>query len=602
MGEWGASAGPDPSVTLRADIATARADAGTQRDVLRALREASRPLFSRAAISYFFIGIGIVLRSVQYFSNRSLSFDESLLALNITLKSFGELTDTLDFNQAAPLGFLQVEKLFVEIFGNGEYSLRLFPFLGSIAALFLFHRAAKRLVDPNAALLALALFAVYEPFIFFSATAKQYAIDVAVALLLYAWVAVAPVERLKAPGFLAYTVVGALVVWLSHPSGFILAAIGVVTALRLAWRADWMRLSLCALAYTGWLLSFMLQYFLSRATIVQLQASFGRDSPNRPFIATPSPAEESALSRVVDSLTYVVGIEDTASGEPLLEGIAGAGVSLSHLVSAVAFVAAAIGFISLVRSRRASAALLTLPALLAGLAAVLGRYPLAGRTVLFVIPAFVLMAAQGVVQLAKLIPVRRTSLVRGVLTLLLIASVVAVAVQHVARSHVDGGIKAAVEHLAEHGRPGDTLYLAYPAQYAFRYYAECDCSDQRAFALWPMARARGGRSQFAPVLASRRPSFILGLRRGRRADTAHYIRDLQWLRGRERVWVLLHDEGLDPDGTKNLLLYLESIGTREQSVGDDEYPRTRSALYLFDLRTKETSPRAVPRGRVTLES
>ena len=78
--------------------------------------------------------IGIVLRLRQYLLNRSLWSDEASLAVNLVTRSFGELTQLLDYHQAAPIGFLFIEKLFIIIFGNHDYVMRLFPLFAGILA------------------------------------------------------------------------------------------------------------------------------------------------------------------------------------------------------------------------------------------------------------------------------------------------------------------------------------------------------------------------------------------------------------------------------------------------------------------------------------
>ncbi|MDY7021785.1 MAG: hypothetical protein SWJ54_10560, partial [Cyanobacteriota bacterium] len=79
-------------------------------------------------LSIVFVFFGILVRLVQYLHNRSLWFDEANLALNIVNRSYLQLLSPLDNNQAAPPGFLWIEKLSIQLFGNNEYALRLFPF------------------------------------------------------------------------------------------------------------------------------------------------------------------------------------------------------------------------------------------------------------------------------------------------------------------------------------------------------------------------------------------------------------------------------------------------------------------------------------------
>ena len=69
-------------------------------------------------LSWLIIVFGIVVRLVQYLSNRSLWADEAALALNIVNRSYSELGQPLDYDQAAPIGFLWLEKLAIDIFGN----------------------------------------------------------------------------------------------------------------------------------------------------------------------------------------------------------------------------------------------------------------------------------------------------------------------------------------------------------------------------------------------------------------------------------------------------------------------------------------------------
>ena len=75
-------------------------------------------------------------RRVQAVEPELARADEAMIALNIERRSYAELFGTLDFNQAAPLGFLWLEKAAVQLLGPSELALRLWPLLAGIAALF----------------------------------------------------------------------------------------------------------------------------------------------------------------------------------------------------------------------------------------------------------------------------------------------------------------------------------------------------------------------------------------------------------------------------------------------------------------------------------
>src|SRR5258707_1345114 len=89
------------------------------------------------------ITLGALLRLVLYLRNRSLWYDEALLALNILHRPFAGLFATLDYHQSAPIGFLVLEKLATKIGGGSEFVLRFTPLVFGIGALFLFSQVAR---------------------------------------------------------------------------------------------------------------------------------------------------------------------------------------------------------------------------------------------------------------------------------------------------------------------------------------------------------------------------------------------------------------------------------------------------------------------------
>ena len=77
--------------------------------------------------------VGIALRVIEFVRGRPLWLDEAMLSLNIAARSFVQLARPLDYDQSAPLAYLWLERLVVNIGGVNEPSLRALPFVAGLA-------------------------------------------------------------------------------------------------------------------------------------------------------------------------------------------------------------------------------------------------------------------------------------------------------------------------------------------------------------------------------------------------------------------------------------------------------------------------------------
>jgi hypothetical protein len=112
-----------------------------------------------ALIPAAIIMLGIALRLSDYLQNYSLNHDDICLALNLIQRDAAGLMRTLDFDQAAPLACLWMERLVVVAIGYHERALRLLPFLFGCAALPLMWRVSLELMPRFEAVIALGLLA-----------------------------------------------------------------------------------------------------------------------------------------------------------------------------------------------------------------------------------------------------------------------------------------------------------------------------------------------------------------------------------------------------------------------------------------------------------
>src|SRR5262249_19961709 len=180
----------------------------------------------RFAMAAVLLG-GLAVRAWEYLGNASLWMDELSLSESILNRSLPDLlVQPLTLRPAAPPGFLAAVQISTLLFGTSELALRLPSFLVTLASLFLFAPVARRYLSGWTAVLATALFAIGFPFFHYGAEMKQYAGDIAVALLLLLVAFDISRESPSKGDYVRAAVAGAIGVWYSMPAAFMLAGLG----------------------------------------------------------------------------------------------------------------------------------------------------------------------------------------------------------------------------------------------------------------------------------------------------------------------------------------------------------------------------------------
>ncbi len=525
---------------------------------------------SRAALvwtGWVFIGLGCALRTFQYVANRSLAIDESFLALNLIEKSPQQLLRALDFNQAGPLGFLEAQKVAITVFGRSEYALRLLPFLASLLAVVLFYRIASRVLRPRAATLAVAVFALLDPLILYSATAKQYALDVAGAVLILQAALIVERRPLCGRRLLALGAFGAVLVWFSHAAVFGLAALAGLLALRVLESRKWILAPMVLAVVALWSVSFALQYVLSRSSLSGILGAFQQGGGDA---FKPTGSGPTWFVDTIDRLRYVVGLEDAASGQPVLASLA---PEVNRSLAVLIVIVGVVGFVSLLRRRARLALMLGVPPGLAAVASTLGQYPIVGRTLLFALPSVALCVGGGIDLFAR---VQSTKPLRALSAAIAVLCLVAIAIlptAHTVRPRASQEMKEALRYLSVNSERGDALYVSSGAQYAVAYYHLCGCSSFDPATRWPFSSV--SRRGTAIPVRSRSPDLVI--------ESGPATADLMPLLGRERVWVLLAE--MFPEERTLLLDYLGNHGTQLQHFETRGPSPAAASLHLYDLRS-----------------
>jgi hypothetical protein len=406
---------------------------------------------------------GVVARGVRYVDARSLWNDEAQLALNIWGRAAGGLLEPLDFGQSAPYGFLLLERAVLVAFGPGELALRAVPLLASLAAIPLLLHVARRVLPKRDAQIALGLFALCEPLVFYASELKQYSFDVLVMLGLLALALRtqhAPLDRRAA---FTLAAAGAVGLWLSHPAAFACAAIGAGLALR-AVRQGGAALPLVAAIGVVWLASFAALYELQLAAA--LQHPYLREFWSGGFAPMPP--------RSLDELlwyprTLAGFFADPVGLSPWWLGLALAGLGawrLSHSEPLASWWLAGPLAIGVVASTLELYPLRTWPPVDASAR----LYPFAGRLWLFAVPAALLWVARGVGALGEL----SGRWADAVLTLALLA-VAAVPGWTLVRNAWDPPpvqeFRPIADQLRDRAAPGDLFWVQRGSEPTFEYYA-----------------------------------------------------------------------------------------------------------------------------------
>lgn len=322
-------------------------------------------------LAFLAIAYGIIIRLAQYISNRSLWGDEAWIALNIVNRSYLELLQPLDYKQAAPPGFLWIEKLAVQLFGNNEYALRLFPLIAGIVSLLALYQVAKWTVSAIAIPIALILFACLKYPLYYATEVKQYSSDIMVGLLLCMLLIPLRDRILKKSKVFLLGFLGIVAMWFSHTAIFVLGGVELACLITSSAQKRKAIIINRLPTYLIWLIGFAIYYFfiVSKSMNNQsLQTSWGPEYPKSIF-----------------DIIWLLDSFGIFFHKPL---------GFPNVTDGIAIFAFIIGCIILYRNNRIKLLILISPILATLTATYLHKYPFRTRLILFLTPYFILIIAE----------------------------------------------------------------------------------------------------------------------------------------------------------------------------------------------------------------
>jgi len=496
------------------------------------------------AISWIIIIFGIAIRIIQYISNRSLWADEAVLALNIANRSYGELTQPLDYDQVAPIGFLWIEKFLVNLLGNNEFALRLFPLIAGIISLFIFAIVARRYLNNLGRVIAILLFSTLSPIIYYSTEVKQYSTDILISLFFCYLLAPGIKRKLTRSQVIIKSILVAICLWFSHPAIFIFAAMGLVNLFDYFLNKNTDHLKQKLTVYLSGLLSFTVLYFgfLNRANDNQnLFNSWGDAFPNHPL-----------------NVIWYFDAFGKFFYKPLgfeYYKIFGFAINLD----AIAIALFVFGCFCYFHNNKIIFYTLLFPLLTTFAAAALHLYPFRNRVVLFLVPFFLIAIAQGIIWLFSKTLHRLIKIFLAFLIILTIAAPVVESSTIYIKPHQREEIKEVIEYIQQKEQPQDILYIYQRGIYQFLYYAEKYSYQPQDYILGVEDLDIYDGSKLSP------------------AELQRYKNDLDKLRGNDRVWLLFSHVTRNSEYIP-IKTYLDTIGTEV-----DFFKAKGAFVHLYNL-------------------
>lgn len=341
---------------------------------------AGRAQYAAAALLVVGVLLGLALRVREYVFDRSLWLDEGAIVGNLLHRGYGALVGPLGGDQAAPVGWLWAERTSVYLFGTSELSLRVLPFVSSLLLMLVFPVLARRLLGPWATAVATVLLAVSPQLIYYASEVKQYESDALACVLVLLLLTSSVAWRNMGTSVLTGLGVAALC-WVAFPAIFV-AGVGFTVLIAMRARSV-SSLLLTMGAGVVVVANLLVEYAVS------LRRLASDDLLHAYWLAKGGFAPENAGARAF--VSWLVHQPARVLGDP---------GRLSYTLLALALVV--VGTLAIAWRRKEATSLLVLlaaPAAGLGVAAV-GKYPLALRLALWLVPVVLILLA-GVLDLPR---------------------------------------------------------------------------------------------------------------------------------------------------------------------------------------------------------
>lgn len=502
------------------------------------------------------IGIGTVLRLNRFLCNFPLWGDEAWVGWEVVVRSMQEIvlnTSRPSSLPLPPIGFLLTEKFLVMLFGVQEFVYRIFPCACGVASVFVFARLLKTLVPARARLIALAFFVFSNSLLYYSSEMKQYSSDVLLVVIIYSLHFRVLGNSMDGKSTLGLAVAGMIGIFFSLPLVLVLCGTSlaqIALYFRTRQRKEAVRYVLVLSLWLAgfwymWQRYYHVNYVGGNAGVLCYWEQYKLSS----FLAQG--AWDTWLHKLFSVFQDPVGLS-----WPWL--------------AALMF---ATGCWSWWRQKKEILLPLVLPVLLTIGLSTLDKYPFHGRYLIFLLPIFFILIAQGVECVIN------ACLFRKMLGVAILIVLLAQPIAN-ARNYVfplsDTDIRSLMLYIRTHQGPNDAVYFNNDTIWGYYfYYVNLSLQNlKEGGVLYEYSQLADVPGQLFYLMSSDRSEW-------RRVYSWDRVIDQQGARtrmlGGGRTWILLSQ--LDPAKENAFIRCFNDFGKKLDEV------RSRNAsLYLYDLK------------------
>jgi hypothetical protein len=406
------------------------------------------------ALVVVIIGFGIILRTSKYLPGRSMRGDELSVTLNLLNRSAVDLvTKPLDYEQAAPIGFLLAVKALVTLLGPSEYVLRFVAFVSGCLSLVLMYWLLSKTTNRYGILFSVLAFASSYYLIYYSAELKQYSSDVLVTLVLALYFHRHISRETYQRDFWELGIAGTLAIVFSHPAIFVVIAMGM-TLLVHYWK-DRQKLIWIMVVGTVWAGTFLAIYLTllrHQTTSTYLITFWGDLNSYMPIRFWRNPSWFS------DSIGH------------LFTNIGGLSMGIPYILIALYLY----GLWQFWKEKTWQwIAMAIIPIGINMLVSGFEKFPFHGRLIMYLLPLVFLVFAKAVDGLTSLV---RNKVAGNLLFIALVIALLRPALPTaenflVSKGYLQDDLKPALAFMEENLQSSDTVYLYHYVATPFAYYA-----------------------------------------------------------------------------------------------------------------------------------